>query len=118
MSKRDTSLLLNDILLSIERIFMYTDNLSLENFSDQFMVQDAVLRNFTIIGEAITRLPESFREQQSQIEWKVIKDFRNRVVHDYVGIDIEVVWDIITKRLFKLREDIKAILDSNSFINE
>jgi uncharacterized protein with HEPN domain len=118
MSKRDTSLLLNDILLSIERVFMYTNNLSLDNFSEQFMVQDAVLRNFTIIGEAITRLPESFREQQSQIEWKVIKDFRNRVVHDYVGIDMEVVWDIITKRLSKLQEDIKAILDSNSFINE
>ena len=96
---------------------MYTDNLSFDNFSKQFMVQDAVLRNFTIIGEAVTQLPESFKEQQSQTEWKVIKDFRTRGVQDYIGIDLEVVWDIITKRLSKLQEDIKAILDSNPQIN-
>ena len=55
---------------------------------------DAVIRNFEIIGEAANRLPDSFKEIYSEIDWHRIRGFRNRIVHDYMGIDFEIVWEI------------------------
>ena len=103
MSKRDNPLLLQDIRSSISKIFDYTKDFTFDSFTDHFMVQDAVVRNFTIIGEAISRLPENFKQQYPRIEWQVIKDFRNRIVHDYFGIDLEIVWDIIQTYLTRVK---------------
>jgi uncharacterized protein with HEPN domain len=55
---------------------------------------DAVIRNFEIIGEAANRLPEIFKDQHPDIDWHRIRGFRNRIVHDYMGIDYEIVWEI------------------------
>lgn len=114
MSKRSIPLLLNDITFSIEKILEYTHNLSFENFTENFMIQDAVLRNFTIIGEAIGRLPELYKDEQSQIDWKLIKNFRNRIVHDYVGIDFELVWNIIKVHLPQLHQQVKSLITSEN----
>ncbi len=58
---------------------------------------DAVIRNFEIIGEAANRLPEEFKDKHPEINWFRIRGFRNRIVHDYMGIDYEIVWTIIEK---------------------
>jgi uncharacterized protein with HEPN domain len=55
---------------------------------------DAVIRNFEIIGEAANRLPEEFKEKYQHIDWHRIRGFRNRIVHDYFGIDYQIVWQI------------------------
>lgn len=94
MSKRNPALLINDILESCNKILQYTSSMSFEEFSKDSKTIDAVIRNFEIIGEAANRLPEEFKENHSAIDWYRIRGFRNRIVHDYMGIDFGIVWDI------------------------
>jgi len=95
MSKRDTKLLLEDMLDSALKIKRYTSNLTFDSFIVDEKTIDAVVRNFEIIGEAANRIDPDFREKNSEIEWNRIRGFRNRIVHDYFGIDYEIVWTII-----------------------
>jgi uncharacterized protein with HEPN domain len=94
MSKRSTDLLIDDILDSGQKILNYTAGLSLEQFTTDSKTVDAVIRNFEIIGEAANRLPEDFKETHPEIDWHRIRGFRNRIVHDYFGIDYSIVWTI------------------------
>ncbi len=94
MSKRDTKLLLEDMINSAEKILAYTKEFTFEIFIKDDKTIDAVIRNFEIIGEAANRLPESFKEQHTNIDWHRIRGFRNRIVHDYMGIDFSIVWQI------------------------
>ena len=94
MSKRDPLLLIGDILESAHKILLYTEGLSYEQFLNDSKTVDAVVRNFEIIGEAANRLPEDFKERYKNIEWTRIRGFRNRIVHDYFGIDYSIVWQI------------------------
>jgi uncharacterized protein with HEPN domain len=94
MSKRSTDLLIDDILDSGHKILNYTLELTVEQFTADSKTVDAVIRNFEIIGEAANRLPETFREAHSEIDWHKIRGFRNRIVHDYFGIDYSIVWVI------------------------
>jgi len=82
MSKRLPKLLLLDILESAEKIGIYTSNLTYDQFID-----DAVVRNIEIIGEAANRLPEELKEANSNIDWFKIRGLRNRIVHNYFGIN-------------------------------
>ena len=70
---------------------------------------DAVIRNFEIIGEAANRLTEDFKDENSNIDWHRIRGFRNRIVHDYFGIDYEIVWQIKETFLPKTLEQISLI---------
>jgi uncharacterized protein with HEPN domain len=74
-----------------EKILKYTKGLSFEEFLTDDKTIDAVVRNFEIIGEASLRIDEDFRLENPQIEWKKLRGFRNRIVHDYFGIDNEIV---------------------------
>jgi uncharacterized protein with HEPN domain len=94
MSKRDPVLLVEDILESAHKILAYTEGMSYEQFIDDSKTVDAVVRNFEIIGEAANRLPEEFKNRNPYIEWIRIRGFRNRIVHDYFGIDYSIVWQI------------------------
>ena len=94
MSKRDPNLLVGDILESAAKILNYTEGCTFENFTKDSKTVDAVIRNFEIIGEAANRLPEEFKYSYPDIDWHRIKGFRNRIVHDYFGIDYSIVWHI------------------------
>lgn len=94
MSKREPKLLIEDMLESATRILEYTAGLTVEDFSTDHKTQDAVARNFEIIGEAANRLPDAFKEDFSTIDWPRIRGLRNRIVHDYFGIDYAIVWMI------------------------
>lgn len=110
MSKREPKILLTDILSSIEKIKSYTeDHHDFDAFTSDSKTLDAVIRNFEIIGEAANRLPEDFKDANDHINWFRIRGFRNRIVHDYMGIDYGIVWTIIKKDLDKLAQDIKSI---------
>jgi uncharacterized protein with HEPN domain len=80
--------------------------LSLEEFLDDSKTLDAVIRNFEIIGEAANRLPDNFKDRHTNIDWHLIRGFRNRIVHDYFGVDYLIVWEIkksfLPDLLFKL----------------
>ena len=85
MSKRSSDLLLLDMKEAAEKILKYTKGLSFEDFLAYDKTIDAVVRNFEIIGEASLRIDEDFRFEHPQIEWKKLRGFRNRIVHDYFG---------------------------------
>ena len=91
MSKRSSNLLLLDMKEAAAKILKYTEGLSFEDFLTDDKTIDAVVRNFEIIGEASLRIDEDFRFEHPQIEWKKLRGFRNRIVHDYFGIDYEIV---------------------------
>jgi uncharacterized protein with HEPN domain len=109
---RDSGLLLSDIIDSIEKIRKYVEGYAFEDFINDSRTLDAVIRNFEIIGEASGRLPEEFRERFSSVHWARIRGFRNRIVHDYMGIDYEIVWNIIENDLAELQKEIMNARDS------
>ncbi len=110
MSKRPINLLLNDICQSIDRIEQYIKNLSFDAFSDDQKSVDAVVRNLEIIGEVANRLPDEFKEKYSEIEWYKVVGLRHRIVHEYFGIDLEIIWQILQKDLPELRQKITRIM--------
>ena len=74
---------------------------------------DAVVRNFEIIGEAANRIDPDFRTENPKIEWKRIRGFRNRIIHEYFGIDYEIVWSIVESYLDELIEWIETLIENN-----
>lgn len=116
MSKRDTLLLLEDMLQSATKIQRYTKDLDYDLFIKDDKTIDAVVRNFEIIGEAANRIDPDFRNSNQEIEWKRIRGFRNRIVHDYFGIDYEIVWNIIDTYLGDMIDWLKIIIENNKDI--
>ena len=112
MSKRSSKLLLEDILHSANKIIKYTHQLSFEEFANDELIIDAVVRNFEIIGEAANRLTEEFKKQYTSIDWFRLRGFRNRIVHDYMGIDYEIVWNIKKDFLPLLIIEVEQIMES------
>jgi uncharacterized protein with HEPN domain len=109
MPKRDQDLLIADIIQSCEKIFRYTRELSYENFIEREMVVDAVIRNFEIIGEAAKLIPEEFRHLYPLVEWQLMTDFRNLLIHEYFGIDYGILWNVIENELVFNYEMLKQI---------
>ena len=109
MSKRQPQLLIDDIIESGQKILLYTNDLTFDDFISDNKTIDAVIRNFEIIGEAANRIPDDFKEKNPQIDWYRIKGFRNRIVHDYMGIDYSIVWEIKNLFLPTLLENLKSI---------
>ena len=102
MPEREISLLIEDILEAIVKIRNYTFNMDMADFLEDNKTQDAVIRNFEIIGEAVRRLPGSLKKEYKHIEWDFIVGFRNRIAHEYFGVDYEIVWHILTNDLPRL----------------
>jgi uncharacterized protein with HEPN domain len=102
-SKRSERLYLADILEAIEKIVGYT-----RAGKDAFLVdsrtQDAVLRKVEIIGEAVRGVTDETRATHPEIPWKEMAGMRDRIIHDYFRVDVEVVWDVVSRDLPPLRE--------------
>ena len=109
MSKRNPQLLVEDILESCYKILNYTKDVSFDEFVADPKTVDAVIRNFEIIGEASNRLPEEFKDLHQDIDWFRIRGFRNRIVHDYFGIDYSIVWQIRETYLSQLIENLEKL---------
>ena len=99
MSRRATPLLVEDIWEAIEKIQRYVAGLDHDAFIKDDKTIDSVVRNLKIIGEVANRVPEDFRARHTEIEWHRIIGLRNRIVHDYFSIDVEIVWEIVQKDL-------------------
>jgi len=112
MSKRETTEILEDIVDSIDRITAYADNMSYDEFMADLKTQDAVIRNIEIIGEAAKQLPYSFTLAHSDIPWRAIAGTRDRLIHDYSGVNYDIVWAVIVSDLPSLRARIREILQT------
>jgi len=110
MSRRDNHLLILDMLDAAIKIRKYTSNMKYEEFLESDIVIDAVSRNFEIIGEAASRIDEKFKINYNQIEWLRITGFRNRIIHEYFGIDYEIMWAIVEDKIDELIEKLEEVL--------
>ena len=109
-SERDPILYLEDILLSMQRVQEYIAELDFQHFKWDYKTVDAVIRNFEIIGEASKNLSTSFKEKYTNIPWEAMYRLRNRISHEYFGIDYDIIWDIATRQLPANYHDIKEVL--------
>ena len=99
MSKRDELLLLKDILDAGNKIIKFTEKMNFQKFIEDDKTQDACIRNFEIMGEAARHVSEKIRLASPEIEWRKISNYRNLLIHEYFGVNIEIVWDIIETEL-------------------
>ena len=106
---KDDSIYIDHILLSINNILIYTKDISKEDFAKNTLIQDAVIRNFEIIGEATKKISPDFKKVNFEVPWKEMAGMRDKLIHDYIGIDIQVIWDTIQQDLPTLQKIIKAI---------
>lgn len=86
MSKRAPRLLLEDMVLASQKITTYTKEQTFESFVGNPLIVDAVVRNFEILGEAASKMPLSYTTKHPQIPWRQIKDYRNRLIHEYLSL--------------------------------
>lgn len=105
---KDTRLYISNIKECIEAIDIYTTE-GKNTFMQTRIIQDAVMRNFEIIGEATKRLTLEFREQHPDIEWRKLAGLRDVLIHDYLRVDLEEIWLIIEQDLPSLKVKIEEI---------
>jgi len=96
---RDYLLYLDDILDSVNNIRDYTKGMDYNMFRRDRKTLDAVIRNLEIIGEAATRLPEPICSKAEDIEWRKIKGLRNILIHEYFGVSLPIIWDVVQNKL-------------------
>jgi len=107
--KRDDALYITDILDSIAAIEGYIQNVHFEQFIENRMLYSATIRELEIIGEASGKISQKTKEEYPDIDYRTIKDFRNVLTHEYFGIDMEIVWQIINQKLPYLKDEILKI---------
>lgn len=92
------------------RIEKYVHGLDQEQFLNDSLIQDAVLRNLQVMSESTQRLSDVFKDKHKEIEWAQISGLRNILVHDYLGVDLETVWNVVITKLPQLKKAVKVYL--------
>ena len=100
---------IKDMITGINHIEQYCKGLSFDAFSSDFMIVEACLYNIQVIGEAASKLPEGIKKQYAQIPWSLLKGMRNRLIHEYFGTDLVLVWNVIVKELPMLKPELEKI---------
>ncbi len=101
---------LDHILQSITSILEYTSGMSDQEFYANRMVRDAVIRNFEIVGEATKRVSIELRKENPEIPWGKMAGLRDKLIHDYVKVNLQLVWDVVVDVLPGLKKEIERII--------
>ncbi len=109
--KREFILYLEDMLQSMDRIEEYIGKLDFRKFKMNYLVVDAIIRNFEVIGEASNNVPKNIQEKYPEIPWRKMYGLRNLIAHEYFGIDYEMIWEISKNNLPQNRSDLKKIIE-------
>ncbi len=86
--------------------------MTFDEFMEDELIQDGVVRNLEIIGEAVKHIPEDVKKNYPDIEWRKIAGLRDILIHAYFGIDLDVVWDVVKNKIPELKEKVENILKS------
>lgn len=97
----------------IDRAIKYTENISFEEFEQNEEKQDATIFAISQIGELVKNIEDETQKQYPEIEWIIIKNLRNKIVHDYEGINLTIIWDILTNDLMPLKNNLQKILNKS-----
>ena len=100
---------LEDMLEATSRISKFCKKLSYEDFLEDTRTQDAVVRNLGIIGEAVKNIHEKLKEEHSDVPWKSVARINDRLIHDYFGVNWDIVWDVIENDIPDLTGKVKSI---------
>ncbi len=114
MKTRNDKLYLYDIAECCRKILEYSEGISNEEFQTNVMLQDAIVRNIEIVGEASKNLTSETRENNPQIAWRDIMRMRDKIVHHYFRLKLDVIWDTIKQDIPTLKPEIENILETFS----
>jgi uncharacterized protein with HEPN domain len=114
MSDRPVAVLVEDMLERIDRVARYTSGLDRDAFVRDDKTIDAVVRSLEVIGEAARRLPAEFKAGHDEIPWHRVAGLRNRIVHAYFDVDVELVWRIVSSELPRLKAALTMLRDSGA----
>ncbi len=107
---KDNLAYIDHIQQCICKIQEYTKNLNQSDFSTAELIQDAVIRNIEIIGEATKKISSDFKARYKEVPWKEMAGMRDKLIHDYFGVDVEVVWKTIQEDIPMLKSLIEQII--------
>jgi len=110
LSSRDWKFRIQDILASIQKIENYLADLTLDQFKQNELIIDAVVRNFEIIGEASKNIPLDIRKSHPMIPWEQMGGMRNVLIHEYFGVDVDTIWHTANLHLSPLKKQLQVIL--------
>lgn len=113
---RDWRLYAGDMLEFAERVLAYTSEMDQAAFVADSLTYDATLRNMELIGEAATHIPNEIRDKYPEIQWRSIVATRNRLAHGYLGLDDDVIWDIIQSDITELLPALRSLLNKSNNI--
>ena len=111
---KDHLVYLRHILDAINRIKKYVEGVEYDSFLNNNLVQAGVIREIEIIGEATKRLSQDFRNKYPEIPWKKITGTRDKLIHDYLGVDLDAVWDTVEKDIPLLKDGIEDIINKET----
>jgi len=103
-----------DILEAIDSIKSYTQGMDYSSFEKDKKTRDAVVRNLEVIGEAAKNIPEETRRKHSDINWRVVAGMRDRLIHEYFGVSVQITWETVKNDLPTLERIVRKIMDSYS----
>lgn len=112
--ERNNKMFFEDIQTAMGRIAQYIKGYDFEQFKSDHKTVDAVIRNFEIIGEASKNLREEIKEKYPDVPWKEMYYLRNKVSHEYFGVDYEIIWDVATNYLPENKIQIDHIIDQEN----